>query len=406
MDFTVLLEEQHRRLRHIAITNKRYLYDQINWDNRCSLIVGQRGVGKTTLMLQYLRDNHRNSVTTLYVSVDNPFFKHLSLYEFATEFEKHGGKVLFIDEIHKYKDWAIHIKNIYDATELKLVLSGSSMIQIHTENADLSRRVRLYRLANLSFREYLDFKNIARLPAVSFKDILQDHVAIADDVSSKIKPLAHFEEYLLNGCYPFMLQDDGNYHHLLMGIINQILEVDLPYSTNINHSQIDKIKKLVYLLSTSVPLKPNITKLAAAIEVSRPTLQEYIHYLELGSLTNSVNQKARGYGVMQKPDKLFMYNTNLMRTISQNCNKGTQRETFFVNQIKSSLYNQANFLDDSILLPATGDFTIMNKYTVEIGGKNKTFEQLKETPDAFVLADGIEVGYGKKIPLWLFGFMY
>ena len=406
VDFTIFFEEQQRILNRINSGKKRYLYSQINWENRCSLIVGQRGVGKTTLILQYLKEKYENSTKALYVSVDNPFFKNISLYEFAIDFEKHGGEILFVDEIHKYKEWTSHIKSIYDSTNLKLVISGSSMIQIHAGEADLSRRVRLYRLANLSFREYLAFQEIAEFESYSIEDIFTNHIAIANEITKKIKPLAHFQDYLNAGAYPFMLEGKESYNHLLIGIINQILEVDLPYSTNINFSQIDKIKKLVYLLSTSVPLKPNISKLAQAIEVSRPTLLEYIHYLELGSLLNSVNQKARGYGVMNKPDKLFMYNTSLMKSISQNTDKGTQRETFFVNQIKSALYNKATLIDENILLSEYGDFKILDTYTVEVGGKNKSFKQIENVANSFVVADDIESGFGNKIPLWLFGFLY
>ena len=407
LDFTIFFQEQQRLLRRLSLVNKRYLYTQINWKGRCSLIIGRRGVGKTTLMLQYLKENYEvTSSKALYISVDNPFFKNISLYEFAIEFEKYGGKVLFIDEIHKYKDWSTHIKSIYDSTELKLIISGSSMIQIHAQEADLSRRIRLYRLANLSFREYLAFKGVADFPSYTIDEIFENHVAIANDILTEIKPLAYFDEYLSRGCYPFSLQNEDDYSHFLMGIINQILEVDMPYVTNINFSQIDKIKKLVYLLSTSVPLKPNISKLSIAVEVSRPTLLEYIHYLEIGSLTNSVNQKARGYGVISKPDKLFMYNTNLMRTISKSTDIGTQRETFFVNQIKSSLYNESTLLDENILLDTHGDFKVLNKYVVEVGGKNKSFKQIENLPNSFVVADGIESGFGAKIPLWLFGFLY
>ena len=280
------------------------------------------------------------------------------------------------------------------------------MIQIHAGEADLSRRVRLYRLANLSFREYLSFQDIANFDSHSIEDIFANHREMTNEITKKIKPLAHFQDYLNAGAYPFMLEGEDNYNHLLIGIINQILEVDLPYSTNINFSQIDKVKKLVYLLSTSVPLKPNISKLAEAIEVSRPTLLEYIHYLELGSLLNAVNQKARGYGVINKPDKLFMYNTSLMKAISQNIDKGTQRKTFFVNQIKSALYNTATLIDENILLFNEGDFKVLNVYTVEVGGKNKSFKQIKDEPNSFVVADDIESGFGNKIPLWLFGFLY
>lgn len=406
VDFTLFFAEQQRLLNNVHLKHKRYLYEKISWKQRAVLITGQRGVGKTTLMLQHIKETYAQSPKALYVSVDNPFFKNIGLYEFAIEFEKYGGEVLYIDEIHKYAKWSLHVKSIYDSTQLKLVISGSSMIQIRTEEADLSRRVLPYRLANLSFREYLAFQEIAVFEAYSLEDIFENHHSIAANVMGQIKPLMHFKAYLTKGCYPFILQNDQSYNHLLLGVINQILEVDMPYVTNIKHSQIDKIKKLIYLLSTSVPLKPNISKLAESVEVSRPTLMEYIYYLELGSLLNAVNQKARGYGVVSKPDKLYMYNTNLMQAISHNADIGTQREAFFVNQVKSAFYNKPTFIDDHFLLSGHGDFLIDNRYTVEIGGKSKGFEQVKDMPDAYVVADDIEAGFGNKIPLWLFGFLY
>ncbi len=406
MNFTIFFDEQQRVLKRVRSDKKRYLYNQINWDERTILITGQRGVGKTTMMLQHLKENFSNSSKALYISVDNPFFKTVSLYEFALEFERLGGKVLYIDEIHKYKDWASHIKSIYDASELKLLISGSSMIQINKQEADLSRRVRSYKMANLSFREYLYFLDIAFFKSVKIDDIFANHIEIANTITDKIKPYEHFYNYLDYGAYPFVLEHQDSFYHYLIGTINQILEVDFPYATNINFSQIDKIKKLIYLISTSVPLKPNISKLSLAIDVSRPTLIEYLHYLEIGSLINVVNQKSRGYGVVGKPDKLFTYNTNLMNAISQNTQIGTIRETFFVNQIKSSYYNKPALLDDSILLSQYGDFKISNKYIVEIGGKNKSFKQIADVPNSFVVADDIEIGFGNKVPLWLFGFLY
>ena len=406
MEFTVFFEEQQRMVSNINLTHKRYLYHQISWDDRCSLIIGQRGIGKTTLMLQHLKEHYFQSTKALYISVDNPYFKNISLYEFAIEFEKFGGEVLYIDEIHKYNEWSTHIKSIYDSSQLKLVISGSSMIQIHDQEADLSRRVILYRLANLSFREYLVFKNIGDFKSFDIEEIFEEHSSIASSIAEKIKPLMYFKEYLKSGCYPFVIEENRSYNHRLIGIINQILEVDMPYVTHIKHTQIDKIKKLVYLLSTSVPMKPNISKLASSIDVSRPTLMEYLYYLELGSLVNSVNEHARGYGVMSKADKLYLYNTNLMYAVSHNVDRGTQREAFFVNQIKSAFYNTPKLIDEHLLLPAKGDFLIDNKFTVEIGGKNKSFEQIKDVEHAFVIADDIEVGFGNKIPLWLFGFLY
>jgi predicted AAA+ superfamily ATPase len=406
IDFTLFFQEQQRLIINIPYEHKRYLYEQINWDERCLLITGQRGVGKTTMILQHLKAHHADDTSALYISVDNPYFKNISLYAFAMEFEKFGGEVLYIDEIHKYNEWSTHIKSLYDSSKLKLVISGSSMIQINKQQADLSRRVVPYRLANLSFREYLAFKDIAHFDTYTLEEILSNHINIATNIMEQMKPLVHFNAYLIDGCYPFMLEHKKSYSHHLIGIINQILEVDMPYATTIKYTQIDKIKKLIYLLSTSVPVKPNISKLATSVEVSRSTLVEYLYYLELGSLTNTVNQKARGYGVITKPDKLFMYNTNLMHAISHNIDKGTQREVFFVNQIKSADYNEAKLIDERLLLVNEGDFLIDSKYIVEVGGKNKSFEQIKDIPHSYVVADDIEVGFGSKIPLWLFGFLY
>ncbi len=406
MDFTQLFNIQERLLSNLKYKEKRYLYDSIDWDSRALLIVGQRGVGKTSMMLQYLKENFLKTQKALYISVDNPFFKNVSLYEFALDFEKYGGEALFIDEIHKLSDWATHIKSIYDSTNLKMLISGSSMIQISAQESDLSRRVRVYRLANLSFREYLLFTHGIKFDSVTLEELFENHIEITSNILSEIKPFTYFDDYLRAGCYPFVIDRKNDYSHLLINIINQILEVDLPYVANINFNQIDKIKKLIYLISTSVPLLPNISKLSQAVGVSRPTMSEYLHYLELGSLINSVNYQARGYGVVSKPDKIFMYNTNLMKAIANNTNKGTQRETFFVNQIKSAYYNESRLIDDTILLSKNGDFKLLNNYIVEIGGKNKSFEQIKDMPNSFVVADDIEIGFKNKIPLWLFGFLY
>ena len=342
----------------------------------------------------------------LYISVDNPYFKTVSLYEFASMFESYGGEVLFIDEVHKYKDFSSHIKTIYDSTNLKVVVSGSSMLQISSNEADLSRRARVYYLANLSFREYINFTQNKELPSFGLEDILTNHIELSNNIISQVKPLEFFKPYLQNGCYPFILNNNDSYTHLLLGVINQIIEIDMPYIANINFNQIDKIKKLIYLLSSSVPFKPNISKLSANSEISRPTLLEYLTLLEKANLTMSVNQKARGYGVLSKPDKLFMNNTNLIYAVSQNAEIGTLRETFFVNQIKSAYINNTKLIDDNILLSDNGDFLLKNRYTIEVGGKNKSFNQIKKIKNSFIIADDIEIGFGNKLPLWLVGFLY
>jgi len=406
MDFTVFFQEMQKQLNFVTLKTKRHLYDKINWKNRLIFLLGQRGVGKTTLLLQYIKENYKNSPKVLYISVDNPYFKTISLYEFAMMFESYGGEILFIDEVHKYKDFSSHIKAIYDSTNLKVIVSGSSMLQISSNEADLSRRAMVYYLANLSFREFINFTQDIDLPSFSLDDILLNHIEISNEIVSQVKPLEFFQAYLKNGCYPFILDNHDSYTHLLIGVVNQIIEVDLPYIANINFNQIDKIKKLIYLISASVPFKPNISKLSANSEISRPTLLEYLKLLEKANLIISINYTARGYATLSKPDKLYINNTNLIQAISQNSEIGTLRETFFVNQIKSAFINESKLIDDDILLDNNGDFILKNRYIVEIGGKNKSFKQIKDIKDSFVVADDIDVGFGAKIPLWLFGFLY
>ncbi|MFP4332816.1 MAG: ATP-binding protein [Campylobacterales bacterium] len=406
MDISLFFSEQQKILRKTSSLKKRYLYHKINWENRCIAILGQRGVGKTTLMHQIIKERYNNSDKALYISVDNPYFKAISLYEFAIKFEQLGGEILFIDEVHKYKEYSSHIKSIYDATELKIVFSGSSMLQISRLDADLSRRAVVYRLANLSFREYLSISNIEDFDTLSLEDILTNHIEIANSISEKIKPLKHFSDYLKFGCYPFIKEGKDSYNQKLISIINQIIESDIPYIENISFSQIDKIKKLLYLLAVSAPFVPNISKLSASTEISRVTMSDYLRYLELASLINTLMQDKKGYGKLQKPNKLYLYNTNISYSISNNPNIGSARETFFVNQIKSYHYNKKSFLGEEILLSSTADFIIEGKYTFEIGGKSKSFSQIKDMPSSYVVADDIEVGFKNKIPLWLFGFLY
>ncbi|MDA8273045.1 MAG: AAA family ATPase [Deltaproteobacteria bacterium] len=406
MDLTIFFEEQQKLIRRTSLKNKRYLYEKIKWKDKCIAILGQRGVGKTTLMLQYLKEFYSNSPKALYIAADNPYFKAISLYEFAQQFEKLGGEILFIDEIHKYDDWSSHIKSIYDMTELKIAVSGSSMLKIHKQKADLSRRMKVYRLANLSFREYLEFIGVIKKEPVKLEEILQNHIEIASEISLKIKPLQYFKDYVKFGCYPFIAEGKELYGNKLTGIINQILENDLPYITNIDFSRINKIKKLVYLIAVSAPFSPNITELSRITEISRPTLLEYLYYLELASVINTASYKGRGYGKLEKPDKIFLYNTNIASAITKSPNAGNIRETFFINQLKSFYYDKKDFLNEDILLSKNGDFLIENSLTVEIGGKNKFSTQIKNIKNAYIAADDIEIGFGNKIPLWLFGFLY
>ena len=406
MSLQSLFEEQAKRLRKISLSKKRYLYAQMDWSLTCIGILGQRGLGKTTMMLQYLKEHYNGSDKALYISLDNPYFQSLSLYDFAMEFERYGGEVLLIDEVHKYEDWSIHIKAIYDASNLRVVFSGSSILHISKQKGDLSRRAVVYHLENLSFREYLSFKGIFTCEPVSMEALLENHVSIANTVASEIKPLKYFKEYLEFGAYPFVLEDKENYHQRIIHVINLILETDLPYINKIEMAQIGKLKKLLYLLAINVPFIPNITDLATATQISRPKIYEYLNHLERANIINSVRSKEKGYSLLSKPEKLLMQNTNLSYALSTTADKGSLREAFFVNQIKNAYAKNIRLLDESIYTSKQGDYLVDNTYTFEVGGKQKGFEQIKELPNSYVAADDIEVGYKHKIPLWLFGFLY
>ena len=406
MDFQYLFNEQNQLLKHIPLEKKRYLYDEIDWGLRSIAILGQRGLGKTTMMLQYIKEHYAQSDKALYISLDNPYFQSISLVEFAQQFHAYGGEVLLVDEVHKYIDWARHIKSIYDTLSLRVVVSGSSILQINKQNVDLSRRMVVYHLENLSLREYIFLKADIEIAPYTLEEILTDHFAIASAIGGQLKPLKCFKEYLAYGCYPFVLEDQTTYHQRIIQIINLILESDLPHINKIEMQQIIKLKKLLYLLAVNVPFVPNITDLAKATNISRPKLYEYLNYLEEAKIINSIRTPEKGYNIMSKPEKLFMQNTNISYALTKKVDRGSAREAFFVNQIKNYYASQNRFINEDIFVAKQGDFLVDGRYTFEIGGKNKSFKQIKDMQDSFVVADEIEIGFGNKIPLWLFGFLY
>lgn len=406
MDLQKLYENQSRILNRVSLEKKRYLYEHINWKLKSIGILGQRGVGKTTMMLQYIKEHYLNTTRALYISLDTPYMQALSLYEFAIEFEQNGGEILFVDEVHKYEEWASHIKSIYDTLDIQVVFSGSSLLQISQQNADLSRRSIVYHLENLSFREYLSLEDVEQFKPFTLEELLQNHLTLAADINKKIKPLMYFKEYIKYGAYPFILEDRESYHQRVQQMVNLILETDLPSVNKIDMGQIKKLKKMLYMLAISVPFIPNITDLATATNISRPKIYEYLQYLEAAKIINSVSSKEKGYKIMSKPEKLFMQNTNISYALTSEINSGSAREAFFVNQIKNSQNAQSKFMDNTIFTVDKGDFLVNDTYTFEVGGKNKSFKQIKDLANSFVAADDIEVGFKNKIPLWLFGFLY
>ncbi|GAB7025379.1 ATP-binding protein [Geotalea toluenoxydans] len=401
-----LFREQQRLIESVSQT-KRYIYDRIDWNERCIGILGARGTGKTTLMLQYVRERYGTSDRALYISVDSPFFQAHDLFEFAREFHQLGGEVLLVDEIHKYPDWSGHVKAIYDSLpDLRVVFSGSSLLQITNQKADLSRRAIIFNLHGLSLREYTNFVHGKDYPAYSLEEILFNHQEIAGTICKDIKPLREFRNYLQGGYYPFFLEGESFYKLKVREVINHILEVDLPLVNRIEPRQVSKIKKLLYLLTTGVPFVPNIAKLAEATEISRPRLYEYLEKLQDARLLNLVRSQGRGYAVLTKPEKILLENSNLMYAIANEVNAGTLRELFFVNQVRNSSTIHPQLIESTVELSGQGDFVVKGLYTFEIGGKGKGFKQIGGVIDSFVVADDIEVGFKNKLPLWLFGFMY
>ena len=375
---------------------KRYMHHSFDMSERLIGIIGSRGVGKTTFILQYLKELDIPLHKKLYFSADHFQAIQYSLYEIAEAFYKQGGEVLAIDEIHKYPNFEMELKSIYDTFDLKVIFSGSSALKLEHAKVDLSRRAVLYRVNGLSFREFIAFESGEWFDAYRLDELLQNHTDIAFGINERIKPFEYFKRYLEYGYYPFYKENLNNYNQKLLEIINVVLESDLPMIFNIEPKNIFKLKKLLSLLCQSKPYELNISKLSTKIEINRNTLYHYLHYLEAGSLTKMIKQRSKGNGILIKPEKLYLNNTNLNYAYCETREIGTIREQFFVNQ----LYQY------SIYYSKKGDFWVDNRYTFEVGGKNKDFKQIKDIPNSFLALDDIEIGFGAKVPLWLFGFLY
>lgn len=379
------------------ITYKRYFFDVIDFNEKLIGLIGARGIGKTTFLLQYLKSLDIVDTKKLYFSVDSIVASNLKLFDIAEDFYNRGGEILVIDEIHKYKDFEIELKEIYDFLDLQVIFSGSSAIVLEHKKGDLSRRALVYRLKGLSFREFLELKLDTKFLAYSLDDILENHQKIAREIAKEIKPLEHFKEYLNSGYYPFYFATPNSYCLKLEETINTIIESDLPIIFNIEPSNIRKLKQLVAYVCTSKPFELNLTALSAKIGINRKTLYQYIHYLTLGGIFSKLEAKSKGDNIFAKPAKLYLNNPNLNYCYCQADEIGTIREEFFSNMLS---------LNHKLLYPKKGDFLVDEKYTFEVGGKNKSFNQIKDMPNSFVVNDDIEVGFGAKTPLWLFGFLY
>jgi len=395
-----LIELYRRKIAAIQEKFIRSLADTIAWDARLVGIRGARGVGKTTLLLQHIKQAFGDNLNAaLYVSLDNLWFAEHSLPELADTFVKRGGTHLFLDEVHKYPQWSQTIKNLYDDyPDLHIVFTGSSLLEILNARADLSRRAVVYTMQGLSFREFLNLQTGKHFPIFPLHEILQNHAALSTDVVGELHPFQYFPAYLQTGYYPYFLEGLDVYASRLEETVQMILEMELLQLRRVEIAYIPKLRQLLSIIAESAPFIPNISKLSDRIGLNRHTLLAYLQYLSDAKLTYSLYRDIHGITALQKPDKLYLENTNLMYLFKGiDTDTGNIRETFLANQL-----SYAHRLEFS----GSGDFFVDGQYTIEVGGKSKTRRQIQGVPDAYIAADNLEYGNDRKIPLWLFGFLY
>ncbi len=377
----------------------RYLYDKINWDNRLIVIKGAKGVGKTTLILQHIKQTFPNAERALYVSLDHLWFANHTILELAEHHYTHGGTHLFLDEVHKYKDWQREVKNIYDSyPQLHLVVTGSSMLKLEESLvAALSRRHWAYTLEGLSFREYLQLEGVAKLPVLSIETILGNHFMEASQITAKVKVLHHFEKYIEAGYYPFYREEGDGFADRLQQVIDNIITSEIPSVGNIEFDSVYKAKQLLAVLAESKPYTLNISALCSTLQSSRNNVLKLIDLIDKAALIRRLYSKIGGMNMLTKPEIILFYNTNLMYCLTPQAEAGTMRETYLASQLGPA---------HQLYMPEQGDLVVDDKWLFEVGGKRKGFSQIKGVESSYVVSDDMEIGHGNKIPLWLFGMLY
>ena len=386
--------------RYAQFTQMRYLYESINWGDRLILIRGPKGSGKTTMLMQHIQRTFPDKSKVLYCSADHLWFASHTLLDLAEYAYTHDMSHLFFDEIHKYKDWSREIKNIYDSYPLlHVVITGSNALEISRQKNDLSRRCSVYTMHGLSFREYLKLENIADLSIVSLEDIIAHHVDISRDITiqQNIKVLLHFERYIKQGYYPFYRDETTNYYERLSQVIDTIIFNEIPAVSNLEYESVYKIKPLLAILAQQNPYTLNISALCKTLNISRNVLLKLLDLLDQAALIRRLYADSEGWGQVNKPEKILFDNTNLMYALSPNADVGTLRETFCASMLAK---------DYKIAMPQKGDLLVDKQLLLEVGGRTKGYAQIANIPNSFIVADGIDLGFENKIPLWLFGFLY
>lgn len=386
------------KIKKVDVKFVRYLYKAINWDVRLIGIKGARGVGKTTMLLQRIKMAYKTTDTVFYVSLDNLWFQSHTLPELVDWLYLHGIRHLFLDEVHKYPNWAIVIKNLYDTYgDLNMVYTGSSMLEIDNSRTDLSRRQTLYTMQGLSFREYLIINKVTTVPPMTISQLFMEHQSVAMEICKDIPVTKHFTDYLKKGYYPFHIEAGDDYLPRLDETSKLVIETDMPAVENVSYATIQKTKQLLMVVAENVPLVPNISKLSVQLDTTRDLCLKMLYTLDRAGLLLLLTREIKNYKHLVAPEKIFLGNTNLMYALGNRVNEGTLRETFFLNQLS---------LGYEVCAPVQGDFMVDNRYLFEIGGKNKTFEQIKDVQDSYLAVDGIDIGSRNRIPLWMFGLLY
>ena len=393
-----LFNNYHRKIARIDLRFKRYLYDQINWSARIISIKGARGVGKTTMLLQHILENYEDIDKTLYASLDDLWFSTHSLIDLVDWADQHGMQRLYLDEVHKYERWKETLKNIYDSyPDMSIVYTSSSLLIMDNATVDLSRRQTAYTLYGMSFREFLAFENILHYPAIALEDLLQNHVSHAMQIVRNVKVASYFEAYLEYGYYPFYREVGEDFASRLREIVSVVIDSDLPAVENMTFETLQKVKKLVMIISERVPFEPKMSELWAQLATNNDLGLRMLYALDKAQILALLTSKAKNYKFLYKPGKIFLGNTNLMHVLCPLVNKGNERETLFCCQLQ---------VNNDVKHPLKGDFLVNDKYLFEVGGRKKSFEQIADVPNSFLAVDDTEVGHGNRIPLWLFGFTY
>ncbi len=397
----VLISQFKRRMTGISLALVRECIHEVAWDERLSAIIGPRGVGKTTLMLQYIKQHYADNLgEVLYATTESLYFVQNTLIDLAERFVTNGGKHLFLDEIHRYPDWSREIKLIYDTyPELKVTISGSSLLQILNSEADLSRRCIWYNMQGLSFREFLQFYKGIDLPVFSLDNIIQKPDEVCHDVNALCHPVPLFHEYLQVGYFPYYLEGEERYYERVANVVDYVIGTELPMVCKVETVNVRKLQMLLNVVAGLVPYELDISKMALMLQASRNTVITYLKYLSMSKVINLLYSDLQSLKKVQKPDKMYLENPNMLYALClEKTNIGTARETFVVNQLGYQHrieYGKKN-----------GDFKIDGKYVFEVGGATKTFNQVAGLPDSYILADDIEWPVGNKLPLWLAGLLY